>query len=343
MAPGDSGEHVFTIKNTGEAPLILQQGQTSCKCTVSQFGGENVAQPASPSEENNHGAQASSTPARVTVDPGKTAEIKLNWKTERPTESFGQAATFYTNDPQNKVVKVLINGEVSEEIALAPMEVWNVGILPENEPVSITGHLYSRVVDQFAIQKIETSHELIKVEQTPVGEEELARHAAKAGYAIKVTVTPGMPIGRMEESLSVTALVRDQEKKVEVPLIAHRPGPYHILPAPGVVWRPEHSVIDFATINAKTQNTFSLPFFVRNFNEGEFKMLGYESDVPDLKVRLEAESDEAAEGKQRHRLVFEFPVDRPLNRSAPPFATLTVKTNHPDAPELKLFLKFLSL
>src|SRR5687768_8123279 len=35
LNPGDSGKHSFVIRNTGFAPLALQEGPTTCKCTMS--------------------------------------------------------------------------------------------------------------------------------------------------------------------------------------------------------------------------------------------------------------------------------------------------------------------
>jgi hypothetical protein len=39
---GDQVEHVYKIKNTGEAPLIIQSAQPSCGCTVPDFSKEPI-------------------------------------------------------------------------------------------------------------------------------------------------------------------------------------------------------------------------------------------------------------------------------------------------------------
>lgn len=39
---GDVVEHTYTIKNTGEAPLIIQSAQPSCGCTVPDFTKEPI-------------------------------------------------------------------------------------------------------------------------------------------------------------------------------------------------------------------------------------------------------------------------------------------------------------
>lgn len=39
---GDIVEHVYKIKNTGEAPLIIQSAQPSCGCTVPDFSKDPI-------------------------------------------------------------------------------------------------------------------------------------------------------------------------------------------------------------------------------------------------------------------------------------------------------------
>src|SRR5262245_45002377 len=51
MEVGDAQSHEFTIRNEGEAPLILKKGPTTCLCTISDI-------------PNNR------------VDPGKSATVK---------------------------------------------------------------------------------------------------------------------------------------------------------------------------------------------------------------------------------------------------------------------------
>src|SRR5260221_10575816 len=37
MEMGEERSHVFTIRNDGEAPLILRKGHSTCQCTVSEI------------------------------------------------------------------------------------------------------------------------------------------------------------------------------------------------------------------------------------------------------------------------------------------------------------------
>ena len=63
MEVGDKGTHDFTVRNEGDAPLILRQGQTTCQCTISEV-------------ENNR------------IEQGQSATIKLTWLPADQSEVF---------------------------------------------------------------------------------------------------------------------------------------------------------------------------------------------------------------------------------------------------------------
>src|SRR5688572_22921904 len=65
MDPLTMGSHVFVIRNAGDAPLRLQAGPTSCKCTLS-----NVAQ--------------------NEIPPGGSGEVRLEWNSGRKLPHFQQ-------------------------------------------------------------------------------------------------------------------------------------------------------------------------------------------------------------------------------------------------------------
>jgi hypothetical protein len=195
--------------------------------------------------------------------------------------------------------------------------------------------------DQFEV-KIESSSELITAEAVPLEKDELAKRKWKSGYSVNVTVPPSVPVGKMTETLTITGTGDGKEKTLKVTVTGFRSGPYRILSTPQAVWYNDRSLLDFGTISSEKKNSISVPFFATNFHEGEFKFLDVKCDVPGINVRLEPDKDEIG-GENRYRLIIDFPEGRRMNHNAPPFAKLSVKTNHPVAPELEVFLKFVSL
>ena len=68
------GRHDFTFTNVGQAPLTLTAGGTSCRCTLSELGEEEIP-------------------------PGGSAKVTLTWKPAEKPGPYQQTAKILTNDP----------------------------------------------------------------------------------------------------------------------------------------------------------------------------------------------------------------------------------------------------
>lgn len=86
IAIGSDGRCSFTFTNTGDAPLIVHQFQSSCGCLVPYWDQEPVA-------------------------PGSTGNVRLLYDTRR-VGPFRKSAMLTTNDPQRPRIVLSINGEV---------------------------------------------------------------------------------------------------------------------------------------------------------------------------------------------------------------------------------------
>ena len=83
---GADGHRAFTVKNTGDKPLIISKVQASCGCTVPEWSQEPIM-------------------------PGKTGQIKVLYDT-RITGPFTKIIEVYSNDPVNSRSSVNIKGNV---------------------------------------------------------------------------------------------------------------------------------------------------------------------------------------------------------------------------------------
>jgi len=83
---GANGDRVFTVKNTGDKPLIISKVQPSCGCTTPKWTNEPIA-------------------------PGKTGTIGVNYDTNRPGE-FLKTIQVSSNDPVNGNTTLHIKGNV---------------------------------------------------------------------------------------------------------------------------------------------------------------------------------------------------------------------------------------
>lgn len=94
VAKGSNGEKVFTFKNTGDKPLIINNVQSSCGCTIPKWTNEPVA-------------------------PGKTGEIKVHYDTQR-VGVIQKQIQVSSNDPVNGTTMLHISGEVKADATKAP-------------------------------------------------------------------------------------------------------------------------------------------------------------------------------------------------------------------------------
>lgn len=80
-------ERVFTFTNTGDAPLVIEDIETSCGCTVVKYSKEPIM-------------------------PGKTGEIKVDYIPKKTTLGFiSKSATIFSN-ASNSPEHIFLHGTV---------------------------------------------------------------------------------------------------------------------------------------------------------------------------------------------------------------------------------------
>lgn len=88
---GADGHRFFTVKNTGDKPLIISRVQASCGCTTPEVPKEPIM-------------------------PGKTAQIKVGYDT-KIVGPFTKIIEVYSNDPDNSRSVITIKGTVDGNVA----------------------------------------------------------------------------------------------------------------------------------------------------------------------------------------------------------------------------------
>jgi len=91
---GDVVEHTFSFKNTGEAPLIIQNASASCGCTIPSWPKDPVA-------------------------VGETAEIKVKFNSRGKSGQQNKPVSITANTFP-KVTKVTIKGNVNKKAEALP-------------------------------------------------------------------------------------------------------------------------------------------------------------------------------------------------------------------------------
>ncbi|MBP0612504.1 DUF1573 domain-containing protein [Chryseobacterium sp. cx-311] len=85
VKPGADGNRVFTVKNTGDKPLIISSVKPSCGCTTPDFSKEPIL-------------------------PGKTGQIKVHYDTKN-LGATQKLIEVFSNDPENQrsVIHIKVN------------------------------------------------------------------------------------------------------------------------------------------------------------------------------------------------------------------------------------------
>ncbi len=91
---GADGQRIFTVKNTGDKPLIISNVKASCGCTTPEWSTDPIM-------------------------PGKTSPIKVGYNTAI-SGPFAKIIEVYSNDTENSRTVLNIKGSVApqtEELA----------------------------------------------------------------------------------------------------------------------------------------------------------------------------------------------------------------------------------
>ncbi len=156
---GKKVDHVFTFTNKGDAPLTIEQVRTSCGCT------------------------AANTAARL-IEPGKKGEIKVTFDSTNYAGTISKTVFVHSNDPQVPIYSLILQGTVSEEIAVTPRQL-NLGTIKAGGTGEAVLTIENRSDKPVALKSVRTTNP--KLGAT------LSKNLLKPGESgkVSVTATPG--------------------------------------------------------------------------------------------------------------------------------------------------------
>lgn len=315
MSIGDVEKKAFTVRNEGKAPLVLEKGRTTCKCTLSHI-------------------------EHAELGPGESTEIELEWRPQEVDRSFRQSAIIRTNDPLRPALRFTVFGRVELLFVMNPVDQWWLGEISGDEPATASGTLYSVVVDDFDVLGIESSSERLSATVTPLSREKLDSLGAKCGYAIHVRLEPGFPVGPIRERLTLkTNIVENHQLAFRVEAV--RPQPMRLI---GRNWSPQQRVLHMGLFKARQGKRVSASLLVDTAQvSGEFQIERIEVDHPGLKVSAVADRTFSDDRRKMYRLLFELAAGGPpAKRRADNPVEVKVITNHPLEREFDVAVAFVS-
>ena len=329
MVVGATKSHTFVITNEGEAPLELFQGQTTCKCTMSEM-------------------------AQDKIPPGESAEIELSWTPKGPQEQFSQSAAIWTNDPDNQEITLEITGMVDARINLSPEAPWDLGILSLNKPFKLDGYLYTRISEDFEITGHEVKNPDIKVSWEPMTENKKQEFGALAGYHLtlegkmtwqednqkspgKESVQKVKTIGSYQTQIKLKTNTKEHPE-LKFDLSGRVKGPLEVRLLSKGTWIHSNLTYIMGSVDSKQGTQREL---VVDFSELE-DLAGFEIEKvvtsPEvIQVRFEENKDFISNNQRRFKMIIEIPPDSPrFSLPADKPGVITVHTNHTH-PLLKSF------
>ncbi len=186
MDPLTMGEHTFVIRNQGQAPLKLEKGDTTCKCTLSTL-------------DNNE------------VPPGGEATVRMEWNSGSKYDFYRQAARVFTNDPENHSLVFIVQGVVRTLLGSDPPDVAFSRVEPD-QPSTAEVLIYSQMWDSFSLASIDSPLEGLEWSAEPADAQRLAPWKARSGYVVRVTTPPDLPQGYFSTVLNITTVTPQDDK-----------------------------------------------------------------------------------------------------------------------------------
>jgi len=332
MEPNEEGEHVFLVKNIGDADLSLRVGASTCKCTVGELGKE-------------------------TLPPGEQTEVRMSWTVKTNESSFGQSAELRTNDPSKVAIRFEIKGKVVREVQVSPEEV-TFGEVAAGENIEFEVRVFSFLDEKVSPGEAKFQDEEIReltevqVEEFKPSAEDGLNEGARQGFLVSAKINPGLKQGPVNQNISLELLpegaggeVDDADKKfVYIPVTGRIVGALSMLPNSKLRGVSGGGYIfDFGKIGP--QDSLTAKSFV--------SLKGQQKDATELSIgeispaeHIEAElADPIGRGQMAlYGLTLKLKpgsekVER-LGMNKDDYGYVIIESNNPKVPPMKLRLKF---
>jgi hypothetical protein len=317
-------DHLFVIRNTGDAPLTLEQGKTSCKCTISELAGGYL-------------------------EPGAEVEVRLEWtakESEPDSKVFEQTAEILTNDPKRRVVRLSIVGKIIQSVWSRPGDIVLTSVTQGN------GATASAMIFAYKSDSLEIiDHKFyftrlegyLDVHFEDLGEEELSQEVdARSGKKMILKLKPGLPLGDFNEAIRITTNLPDSPRidvaiqgivTPDITFLASKR--FHrgqrVLDL-GIVSQ-EKGVEEKVMLLAKGPLRESIKFRVKDIEPaGVFQ------------VEVVRRDSSATSKALQHAVVIKVPEGtsqiKRLNPQQEGYGRILLETTHPDIEELEILVRF---
>jgi len=312
--------HEFTVKNVGQAPLRISIGDSSCRCTVLNLDSGDIP-------------------------PGESRTVTLEFNGKDYFGPVSQHATILTNDPKQPQVTFTVKADVVKSIRVVPSEIVFSRVV-KMQPAVGEAKIYVFRDQPVQVTGIELAHkddnaQFIDLDIQPLSPEDLkVEPGAKAGYRVTVRLKPGLPLGPIQQKIRVLTDQKDMPE-LEIALAGRVESDVNIV---GVGWDAARGILHLGRINQSTGAERRVMLRLTPL-AGQSLKVEVERTVPDfLQVTIEEPRIVEASLSLFVPITVRVPPGvGPANYFGLDEAQLgkvILKTNHPDAPEVKILVRF---
>lgn len=327
------GKHVFEIRNEGDAPLRLRQGVSTCKCTVGLIGAKTDQD--SKDEEDRY----------VDLPPGGSTPVTIEWKTKGFKGDFLQTATFKTDDVDRPELNLNIKGRVLAPYVATPPELVFSSVPAGEGAKGETKVLGYRKVP-FEVLRIEFSEagtsKFFEVTHEPLSADEVKKDKqAHNGRMVRVAVKPGLPSGPFRQTISLITSTEKDASKVEIPIQGLITSQLSII---GAGWNEAAQMLVLGTVPRAAGTQQTLRILARGPHRKEVKFKPVKMVPEALQVSVGETTEWQGGQVTQTPVTISIPKGSPLANYLGPaesnLGQITLETNHPAAPQLRILVRF---
>ena len=319
MDLSESGSHQFTISNVGKAPLDLSPGPSSCKCTLSDLSEHTV------------------------ISPGGKTQVTVTWKSKGMSGPFKQSASILTNDPTRSKVVFTISGRFSVAAKAVPSELVFSRVVA-GQPATASVHLYGFRPEPLKTQDIKwddaSTANYFEAKLSPLSSGQFKQEeGATSGSLLEITVKSGLPMGPFQQKISLATNFKETPT-IEVPIRGKVASEITIV-GPG--WDDSGGMLMMGTVSSRqgAQRTLLIIAGGPHGKDIQFKSVEV---VPDLlKAELGTPKPIGGHATQVPLTITIPPGSPPANHLGSEqgkLGRITIETDHPRTPKLKILVRF---
>lgn len=311
---GQATEGAFTLRNEGEADLVVTRIRPHCGCTVARLRDPDGRERSLPRQALIGGVEV------LRIPPGGQAQIVVRYdSTGQPIREILKKVDLDTNDPTRPHLQLGLRVRVKAGVEVDPKPV-RIGEVTRGRGAETIVRIRPAEGIRLRVTGVENAEEWLRAEILPVSDDdpEVTR--------IRLTVDPSAPVGLLSRTL---VLRTDSEIVPQVRL---------------PVFADVRSAVRFDTGNPMSDQALSFGVVGRKRDAvAEIRIENADPNVPYLLREAKIESATARELLEAHVKTIEegvryrvFVVFHPRGDVRFFRGTLLLRADHPDVPEKRI-------